>query len=74
MIVGSFGIIWLIPWLIINKKIPAEHPWLSDEEREYILSGQSEQDRKNVKGKGLSLKQILSYTRILVSISCKIFP
>ena len=22
MIVGSFGIIWLIPWLIINKKIP----------------------------------------------------
>jgi ACS family hexuronate transporter-like MFS transporter len=61
MIVGSFGILWLIPWLIINKKIPAEHPWLSEEEREYILSGQSEQDRKNVKGKGLSLKQILSY-------------
>ncbi len=61
MIVGSFGIIWLIPWLIINKKIPAEHPWLSEEEREHILSGQSEQDRRNVKGKGLSIKQILSY-------------
>ncbi|MBK7629532.1 MAG: MFS transporter [Ignavibacteriales bacterium] len=61
MIVGSFGIIWLIPWLIINKKIPAEHPWLSEEEREHILSGQSEQDRKNVKGKGLTIKQILSY-------------
>lgn len=61
MIVGSFGILWLIPWLIINKKMPSEHPWLSDEEREYILSGQSELDRKNFKGKGLSLKQILSY-------------
>ena len=61
MIVGSFGIIWLIPWLVINKKIPAEHPWLTEEEREYILSGQSEQDRKNVKGKCLSTKQILSY-------------
>ncbi len=61
MIVGSFGIIWLIPWLIINKKIPAEHPWLSEEERDHILKGQSEQDRKNVKGKGLSIKQILSY-------------
>lgn len=61
MIVGSFGILWLIPWLIINKKMPSEHPWLSDEEREYILAGQSELDRKNFKGKGLSLKQILSY-------------
>lgn len=61
MIVGSFGIIWLIPWLIINKKAPAEHPWLSEEEREYILSGQSAIDRKNSPGKGLSIREILSH-------------
>jgi len=61
MIVGSFGIIWLIPWLIVNKKLPAEHPWISDEEKEYILAGQSELDKKNPGRKGLSLKQILSH-------------
>ena len=25
-VVGSLGIIWVIPWLIINKKGPKEHP------------------------------------------------
>ena len=42
VVVGSLGILWVIPWLIINKKGPKEHPWVTDEEREYILSGQPE--------------------------------
>lgn len=40
--VGSLGLLWLIPWLIINKKGPKEHPWITSEEREYILSNQPE--------------------------------
>lgn len=42
VIVGSLGILWVIPWLIINKKGPKEHPWITDEERHYILSNQPE--------------------------------
>lgn len=42
VIVGSLGLIWLIPWLVINKKGPKEHPWITDAEREYITSGQPE--------------------------------
>lgn len=42
VVVGSLGILWVIPWLIINKKGPKEHPWITDEEREYILTGQPE--------------------------------
>jgi len=42
IIVGSLAIVWIIPWLIINKKGPKEHPWITDKEREYILSGQPE--------------------------------
>ena len=42
VIVGMLGILWVIPWLLINKKGPKEHPWITDEEREYILSGQPE--------------------------------
>lgn len=41
-VVGSLGIIWVIPWLIINKKGPKEHPWITDKEREYIITGQPE--------------------------------
>ncbi|MBU1097579.1 MAG: MFS transporter [Bacteroidetes bacterium] len=61
MIVGSFGIFWLIPWLIINKKGPSQHPWISEEERAYILNGQHDLDKTEPNRKGLSLKQILSY-------------
>lgn len=61
MIVGTFGLIWLIPWLIINKKNPAEHPWITDEEKQIILEGQSKQESKASGKKGLTLKQILSH-------------
>lgn len=60
MIVGSFGIIWIIPWLLINKGGPKKHPWVTDEERKYISEGQSELDNKP-KTKGLSFKEILSH-------------
>ena len=38
--VGLLGFLWLVPWLFVYKAPPERHPWLSDEEREYILSGQ----------------------------------
>ncbi len=38
--VGALGFIWLIPWLLVYKAPPERHPWLSEEEKEYILSGQ----------------------------------
>jgi ACS family hexuronate transporter-like MFS transporter len=36
--VAVLGILWLIPWLIINKNTPDKHPWITKEEQEYILS------------------------------------
>lgn len=42
VVVGSLGILWVIPWLVINKKGPKEHPWITERERDYILSGQPE--------------------------------
>ena len=38
--IGTLGLLWLIPWLIINKALPEKHPWLTEDEREYILKGQ----------------------------------
>lgn len=42
VVVGMLGIVWVIPWLLINKKGPKEHPWITEQERDYILSGQPE--------------------------------
>lgn len=44
VVIGLLGFLWLIPWLILVKNPPKEHPWITDEEREYILSGQLNQD------------------------------
>ena len=40
ILVGVIGLLWLIPWWILVKAPPKSHPWLTDEEREYILTGQ----------------------------------
>ena len=40
IVIGLVGLLWLIPWLIIYKSSPEDHPWLDPKEREYILSGQ----------------------------------
>jgi ACS family hexuronate transporter-like MFS transporter len=62
MVVGSFGILWIIPWLLINKAGPKKHPWITDEEQKYILEGQSKADQNATDAtKGLSLKEILSH-------------
>jgi ACS family hexuronate transporter-like MFS transporter len=44
VIVGLTGLLWLIPWLILVKSPPKSHPWITEEERQYILSGQKNQD------------------------------
>ncbi|MBD3861982.1 MFS transporter [Olleya marilimosa] len=44
IVVGALGLLWLIPWLYIVKSGPKTHPWLSEDERKYILSGQKNQD------------------------------
>ena len=44
VLVGITGVLWLVPWMILVKSPPKSHPWISKEEREYILTGQQNQD------------------------------
>jgi ACS family hexuronate transporter-like MFS transporter len=49
--VAALGAIWLVPWLVIVKAPPKYHSWITPEEREYILSGQVNEDSE---GDGLA--------------------
>lgn len=40
VLVGVAGLLWLLPWMYLVKSPPKEHPWITDEERKYILDGQ----------------------------------
>lgn len=58
VIVGALGLIWTAIWLLFYKH-PNDQKALSDEERDYILSGQEEQFRGDTAPKA-SWKSIVS--------------
>jgi len=62
IIIGLIGLIWIAPWLIINKSKPDSHPWITEEERKLILADQIDDEVQiGKKEKGLSVLQILSH-------------
>jgi ACS family hexuronate transporter-like MFS transporter len=46
ILIAALGFFWVVPWLIIYKSGPAAHPWISEEERNYILTGQKTEARQ----------------------------
>jgi ACS family hexuronate transporter-like MFS transporter len=52
ILVGLMGLLWLIPWLVLVKSPPKSHPWITDEERKYILSGQKTEDTSDEDNEG----------------------
>lgn len=42
VIVGGLGIMWVCLWMLINKADPEDHPWVTDEEKNYIIEGRCE--------------------------------
>ena len=60
IIIGMLGFLWLIPWLIVYKSGPGEHPWLEASERDYILTGQRSLDTETETSYAPSSAEILS--------------
>ncbi len=44
VVIGILGLLWIIPWLYLNRALPKQHPWLGDQEKAYILTGQQKGD------------------------------
>lgn len=47
VVVGFVGLLWLVPWLILVKAPPGSHPWITEEEKQYILTGQKRTDSED---------------------------
>lgn len=64
LLVGLVGLLWLVPWVVLVKSPPERHPWITPEEREYILSGQKiarDGEHGGIYGYTPSTAQILSH-------------
>lgn len=44
ILVGVAGLLWLLPWMYLVKSPPKSHPWITEDERKYILDGQKNED------------------------------
>ena len=73
IIIGSLGILWVIPWFIINKAAPRHHSWITDEEKALILKGRETIGENAPKEKGLSLIQILSHKEAWGVLAARFF-
>lgn len=60
VIIGVLGFLWIIPWLIMNKKKPKLHPWITEKEKSHIIEGRHESRKDDDLVKGLSVAEILS--------------
>ncbi|MEP0190291.1 MAG: MFS transporter [Erythrobacter sp.] len=58
--IGALGFLWLLPWLIVYKSGPDAHPWISEEERQFILTGQRNVETNEVADYAPSSGEILS--------------
>ena len=73
VIIGVLGFLWIIPWLIFNKTKPNNHPWITEEERKYILEDNSQDLITNEDTKSLSVIEILAIKEAWGAISARFF-
>ncbi len=48
VVIALLGVVWMVPWIVLYKSGPDSHPWLTDEERDFILTGQKAQNADGV--------------------------
>ncbi|MDO6596569.1 MFS transporter [Oceanihabitans sp. 2_MG-2023] len=74
LILGALGLLWVIPWYILNKSKPEDHPWITEDEKNLILNDRIENNDVAVKGsKSLSVGKILSYKQPWGVLLCRFF-
>ena len=74
--IAVLGLLWIIPWLLINKAAPDKHPWLTDKEKEHILdSGVQHHNTVQLvaETKAYSWKELLSFNNTWGILLCRFF-
>lgn len=71
--IGLLGLLWIIPWLIINKNTPDKHPWITKEEQDYIASSATNKATAPVATTVYTWKQLLQFKNTWGIISSRFF-
>jgi ACS family hexuronate transporter-like MFS transporter len=73
-VIATLSLFWLIPWLIINKGLPKNHPWISEGEKDFIIKGQkTSADSKLGKERVLKWRELLKLKKSYSVIVSRFF-
>ncbi|OSZ77249.1 MFS transporter [Chitinophagaceae bacterium IBVUCB2] len=72
LFIAFLGILWIIPWLFINKNTPDKHPWITKEEQEHILDTENKKTA-TTEVKVYTWKQLLNFKNTWGIISSRFF-
>ena len=70
--IAFLGVLWIIPWLLINKNTPDKHPWITKEEQDHILDTETKKTA-TTETKVYSWKQLLQFRNTWGIISSRFF-
>ena len=45
IVIGCCGMLWIVPWWIVYHSGPTTHPWITENERRYIMTGQKVENK-----------------------------
>jgi MFS transporter, ACS family, hexuronate transporter len=71
--IGVLGLLWIIPWMLINKNTPDKHPWITPEEKDHILSSATNKATAPVATEIYSWKKLLAFRNTWAVISSRFF-
>ena len=71
--IAVLGILWIIPWLIMNKSTPEKHPWITKEEQDHILDKSNEKSTAQTEVKVYTWKELLQFKNTWAIISSRFF-
>lgn len=73
VVVAALGLLWIVPWLFVNRSEPENHPWITEEERQHILDGLSSVASAERESRALSWSELLSYRQSWSIIASRFF-
>nr|WP_294905955.1 MFS transporter [uncultured Lacibacter sp.] len=71
--IGVLGVLWIIPWMLINRNTPDKHPWITKEEQEHILQDKNKTAEAPTAAQVYSWKQLLQFKNTWGVISSRFF-
>jgi ACS family hexuronate transporter-like MFS transporter len=74
IVIGLIGIVWILPWWIMNRSGVSTHPWLSEEERQTIIAGQQTPGVNNAANdRLLGWSELLGYKQSWAVVVSRLF-